>query len=147
MLDDAGARSPIQTKRQAEGRAAAAQERWQWRHQHAIAALGELGAQALAAARHHDRIAYADRIGGEPASILDPDLDQLFRSDPFADCGARWRRERGWNEHRLAAGQRTERCVEMVEAGIGELERDCVNPKCPLDRRRGGAIGTLAVSG
>src|SRR5882672_7416164 len=55
----------IEPKREAEGGAAAAQERIQRRGHNAVTALRQLGTQALAAIGHHQHVAKANRIGGE----------------------------------------------------------------------------------
>src|SRR6185437_10811420 len=68
----------IQSQRQAEGRAAAAQERGERRADDAIAAHLEAAAQAAAAVGEHDRVAETDRVGGEENGIRLVELKALI---------------------------------------------------------------------
>ena len=76
--------TPIKPQRQAEGPAAAAQERAERRGHHAVAALLQPVAEGLAAAGQHDGIAKADRVGSEAAAVLGGNLDTVLRYDALA---------------------------------------------------------------
>src|SRR5215468_579525 len=77
-------RPAVEAQRQAEGRAAAAQERGERRGHHVVAALVEFRAQPPPAARHDQRLAEADGIGRKAAAVLAGDLDARLRRDPLA---------------------------------------------------------------
>ena len=132
-------RRAVEPQRQAEGRTAAAQERGQRGRHHAIAALGKRGAQARAAARHHHGIAEADGVGGETTPVLAGDLDALLWRDPRAN-GVTPGLGKGIGQiHDLAARERGERRVHVVEARIREFERDHVLAEHVGDRWRAAA--------
>ena len=80
--------APIEAKRQAKGRAPAAQEGAERRRHDAVAALLKLGPQALAAAGEHERIAEAHDIGCKLDCILGPEFDPLLRRNPFPYLGS-----------------------------------------------------------
>src|SRR5216683_3266493 len=135
-------RGAVEPQRQAEGRAAAAQERAQRRADDTIAARLETAAQAGAARRQHDGVAEADRVGGEPARILLIELDAQLRRHARADLADAGGGEGAGEVHDLALAQRAERRVHMIKARIGQLERYRFEAEIVLDgiaRRQGRA--------
>src|SRR5262245_55217569 len=131
VLRDGGKRDrpAVEPQGQAEGRAAAAQEGGERRRHDLVAALSKFGPQAPPAAGHDQRAADPDGIGGKATAILDGDLDPLMRCDALADCLPPDGGEGVRQIHDFAAGQRCERGVDVVEAGVREFECDDVLPE------------------
>jgi len=104
-------RLPVEPQRQAKSAAAATQEGRKRRRPHAVAALLELAAQAIAAAGQDQGVADADRIGGEPTGVLRGERDALVRRANGLDLGSARRRERARHIHDFAAGAWNDHCA------------------------------------
>src|SRR5258708_3698455 len=141
-----GSRAAVEPQRQTEGRAAAAQEGGKRRGHDVVAALVEFRAQAPPAARHDQRLAEADGVGGKAAAVLDSDLDARLRRDPLADRPVCGRGGRAPPIHDLAAGQGSERRVHVIEALVREFERHHLASEHVRDRVRGRRVGARAVA-
>ncbi len=80
-------------------------------------------AAVASASRHHKVIADAHCIGGKLTGVVHADLDPLRSVDAILDHRAALGRESLRHIHDLAMRQRRERRVHVIEARIGQFER------------------------